>query len=163
MVRLSAEGCSQREVGKLLGVLQGCVGNFVRCNRGTGGTYQWRHGGRRSLITAQGDRELIRMVTDNRSTSAPRLSVEMFRRFWRRLSVRSFVKRLPVAGYQSRRPTGCSRLILGHRRRPRVCGKMHRRWDLRHWTHCVFNDEPCFTLFHNDGCVLCVAGNDRDW
>ena len=27
---------------------------------------------------------------------------------------------------------------------------MHKSWDLRHWRHCVFSDEPRFTLFHSD-------------
>ena len=91
------------------------------------------------------------MVRDNRFISAPRLCVEMIRRFRRRLSVRGIINRILAAGYWSSRPARCPRLTWDHRRHRRVCGRMHRISELRHWRHCVFSDESHFTLFHSDG------------
>ena len=109
-----------------------------------------RCGGLRNLNTARENIQFIRMVTDNRLISVPRLRVEMIRRFRRRLSVRSIVNRLLVVSYRSRCPARCPRLTLGHMRCCRMWGRMH-RWDLRHWRHCVFGDDSRFTLFHSDG------------
>ena len=79
-------------------VWQGCVSKILRRNRDTirphGRPHQWGHEGRRSLITAQEDKQLIWTVTDNCFISAPRLPVEVIRRFGRKLSVRRIVNRL---------------------------------------------------------------------
>ena len=99
--------------------------------------------GRVKVGGAWKNRQPIRMMRDHLFISAPCL------RFRRRLSVRNSVNRLLVAGYRSRRPARCHRLTFGHRRRRRGCGNMHRRWDLRHWRHCVFSGESRFTLFHS--------------
>ena len=105
-------------------------------------------------------RQLIRMVRDNRFISAPRQRVEIIRWFRRRLSVWSIVNWFLAAGYQSRSPAGCPRLTLDHRRRHRVCGRTHRRYDVRYWRHRAFSDKSRFTLFHSDGRarVLCRQG-----
>ena len=80
-IRLSAEGYSQREVKRMLGVSQGCISKILPRNRDTSQTYQWRRGGQRSLSAAREGRQLIRMIRDNRFISPPRLRVEMIRRF----------------------------------------------------------------------------------
>ena len=49
IARLSAEGYSQREVARMLGVSQGCVSKILRRNRDTGRPHQRWCGGRRSL------------------------------------------------------------------------------------------------------------------
>ena len=151
ILRLSAECYFQWEVANMLGVPQECVYKVLRPNRDIGRPHQWRRGGRRCLTTAREDRQLIRMVRDNRLISDPRLRVEMIRWFESRLSVWSFLNKLLAAGYMSRRPNGCPRLTLDHRRLRRAWGRMHRKWDLRHWRQCVFTDESRFTLFQSDG------------
>ena len=98
-IRLSAEGYSQWEVKRMLGVSQGCISKILPRNRDTSQTYQWRRGGQRSLSAAREGRQLIRMVRDNRFISPPR--VEMIRRFRSRLSIRSIVDKLLVASYRS--------------------------------------------------------------
>ena len=116
IVRLPAEVYSQREVARMLGVSQGCISNILRCKRITGRPHQRRHWGRRILTTAREDRQLVWMVRDKRSISAPRLSVAMIRRFRRRLPIQSIVNR-------SRHPARCDRLTLDHRGRGRVWGE----------------------------------------
>ena len=93
------------------------------------------------------------MVRTNRFISAPRLRMQMIRRFWRRMSVRTIRRRLLALGYWSRRPARCPRLALEHRRRRREWGRRHRVWDLRQWRHCIFSDESRFSLYHSDGRV----------
>ena len=63
------------------------------------------------------------------------------------VSVWSIVSRLLAAGYQSRHPARRPRLTLDHRRRRRVWGRSHRRWDLREWGHCVFSDGSLLIVF----------------
>ena len=79
--------------------------------------------------------------------------MQMIRRFGRRMSIRTIRRRLLAAGYWSRRPVGCPRLTLEHRRRRREWWRRHRVWDLRQWKHCIFSDESRFSLY-NDGRVL---------
>ena len=68
---------------------------------------------------------------------------------WEEVENRNIVNRLLAADYRSR----CPRLNLDHRWRRHVCGRTHRRWDLRHWRHCVFSDESRFMLFQSDDCA----------
>ena len=103
------------------------------------------------LTTAREDKQLIQMVRGNRLISAPHLCVEMIRWFGSSLSVWSFLNRLLAAGYMSRRPDGCPRLILDHRRLCRAWGRTHRKCHLRHLRQCVLTDESRFTLFQSDG------------
>ena len=93
------------------------------------------------------------MVKTNRFISAPRLRMQMIRRFGRRVSVRTIHRWLLATEYWSRRPARCPRLTLEHRRRRRGWGRRHRVWDLRQWRHCIFSDECRFSLYHSDGRV----------
>ena len=79
IVRLSAESYSQQEVVRMLVVSQRYASKILRRNRDTSRPHQRRRGGRRSLTTAQEDRQLIRMVRNNRFISAPRPPMEMIR------------------------------------------------------------------------------------
>jgi transposase len=153
IVRLSADGNSQREVARMLGVSQGCVSKILRRNRETGRPHQRKRGGSMKISTPREDRQLLRMVRTNRFISAPRLRMQMIRRFRRRMSVRTIRRRLLAAGYWSRRPARCPRLTLEHRRRRREWGRRHRVWDHRQWRHCIFSDESRFSLYHSDGRV----------
>ena len=107
---------------------------------------------RRSLTTAQEDRQLISMAKDNHFISPPLLHMEVIHWFRKRMSVQSMVNRLPSAGYRFKNPARCPWLNLDHRWRCRVWERTH-RWDLRHWTHCAFGDESRLTLFHSDACA----------
>ena len=120
IVRLSAEGYSQKEVARMLDVSQTCVSKILRRERDTGRPHPRRRGDRRSLTTTWEDRQLFLMVRDNCFISAPRLRVEMIRRFRRGLSVRSIVYRLLAAGCRSGRPAMCPRLTFDQRRHRRV-------------------------------------------
>ena len=93
------------------------------------------------------------MVRTNRFISAPRLRMQIIRRFGSRMSVRTIRRQLLAAGYWSRRPARCPRFTLEHRRRHREWGRRHRVWDLRQWRHCIFGDESRFSLYHSDGRV----------
>ena len=73
------------------------------------------------ISTPREDRQLLRMIRTNRFISAPRLWMQMIRRFGRRMSVRTIRRRLLAAGYWSRRPARCPRLTLEHRWRRREC------------------------------------------
>ena len=119
IVRLSADGNSQREVARMLGVSQGCTSKILRSNRETGRPHQRKRGGSVKISTPREERQLLRMVRTNRFISAPRLGMQMIRRFGRRMSVRTIRRRLLAAGYWSRRPSICPRLTLEHRRRRR--------------------------------------------
>ena len=151
IVRLSADCNFQREVARMLGVSQGCRSKFLRRNRETGRPHQGRRGGSMKISTPREDRQLLRMVRINRSISAPRLRMQMIRRFGRRISVQTIRRRLLAARYWSRRPARCPRLILEHRRRRREWMRRHKVCDLRQWRHCIFSDESRFSLYHSDG------------
>ena len=137
----------------MLGVSQSCISKILRCNRETGRLQQWKRGGSMKIFTPWEDRQLLRMVRTNRFILAPRLRMQMIRRFGRQMSVRAIQRRLLSAGYWSRRPSRCPRLTLEHRRRRHEWGRRHRVWDLRQWRHCIFNDESRFSLYHSDGRV----------
>ena len=141
----------QWEVANMLGVPQECVCKALRHNRDIDRPHQRRRRNRGCLTTAREDKQLIQMVRGNRLISAPRLCVEMIRWFGSSLSVWSFLNRLLAAGSMSRRPDGCPRLTLGHRRLRRAWGRTHRKWHLRHWRQCFLTDESRFTLFQSDG------------
>ena len=126
MVRLSADDNSQPEQARMLGVSQGCISKILQCNWETGRPHQRKHGGLVKISTSREDRQLLRMVRMNRFISAPRLQIQMIRRFGRRMSVRIIPRWLLVNGYWSRRPARCPRLILEHRRRHRELGRRHR-------------------------------------
>ena len=148
-----ADGNSQREVVRILGVSQRCISKLLRCNRETGRSHQRKRGGSMKISTQREDRQLLQMVRTHCFISAPRLRMQMIRRFGRRLSVRTIRRRLLIAGYWSRRPAICPRLTLEHRRRRRGWGRRHRVRDLKQWRHCVFSDESRFSLYHSDGRV----------
>ena len=141
IVRLSADGNSKWEEARMLRVSQGCIRKILRCNRETGRPHQRTRGGLMKISTPREDYQLLRMVRTNNFNSAPRLRMQMIRRFGRRMSVRTIRRRLLAAEYWSRRPARCPRLTLEHRRRRRVWGRRHRVWDLRQWRHCIFSDE----------------------
>ena len=124
---------SEKHMATILGVSQWCISKILRHNRNKHCSATlveaWRS--EESDHSLREDRQLIRMVRDNRFISAPRLCVGMIRRFQRSLSVGGVIHRLLAAVYQSRRPFRCLTLTLDHR----VChvlGKTDRRWDLRH-------------------------------
>ena len=83
--RFLADGNSQREVARMLGVSQGCISKILRPNRETGRPYQRKRGGLMKVCTPWEDRQLLRMVRMNRFISAPRLRMLMIRRFGRRI------------------------------------------------------------------------------
>ena len=131
IVSMSAEGNSQREVARMLGISRGFIRKILRRKRETGRPHQRKRGGLLKISTPREDRQLLRMVRTNRFISAPRLRMQMIRRFGRRMPVRTIRRRLLTAGYWSRRPARCPRLTLEHRRRRREWGRRHRVWDLR--------------------------------
>ena len=154
IVRLLANGNFQREVARILGVSQGCICKILRRNRETGRPHQRKCGRSMKISTPREDHQLLRMVKMNCFITAPRLRMQMIRRFGRQMSVRTIRRRLLAAEYWSRRPARCPRLTLEHRRRrPPWVGRRHRMWDLRQWRHCIFSDESRFSLYHSDGAV----------
>ena len=88
-----------REVARMLGVSQGCISKILRRNWETGRSHQRKRGGSMKISTPREDRQLLRMVRTNRFISAPRLRMQMIRRFGRRMSVRIIRRRLLAAGY----------------------------------------------------------------
>jgi len=153
IVRLSADGNSQREVARMLGVSQGCVSKILTQPRDWPTTSEeaWRfdenlHATGKPSTAPNGQNEPLLI-------SAPRLRMQMIRLFRRRMSVRTIRRRLLAAGYWSRRPARCPRLTLEHRRRRREWGRRHRVWYHRQWRHCIFSDESRFSLYHSDGRV----------
>ena len=151
IAKLSVDGNSQREVARVLGVCQGCISKILRRNRETGRPHQRKRGGSMKISTPREDRQLLQMISTNRFISAPRLRMQMIRRFGSQMSVRTIRRQFLAAGYWSRRPARCPRLTLEHRRRRREWGRRHRVWDLRQWRHCIFSDESRFSLYHSDG------------
>ena len=153
IVRLLADGNSQREVSRMLGVSEGCISKILWRNRETGQPHQRRGGGLMKISMPWEHCQLLWMVRMNYFISAPRLRKQMISWFGRRMSVRTIWRRLLAAGYWSRRPARCPRLTLERRRRRREWGRWHRTWDLRQWRHCVSSDEFQFSLYHSDGRV----------
>ena len=66
IVRLSADGNSQREVARMLGLSQGCISKNLRLNRETGRPHQRKRGGSMKISTPREDRQLLRMIRMNR-------------------------------------------------------------------------------------------------
>ena len=153
IVMLLANGKSQREVARMLGVSQRCIRKILRRNRETGRPQQRKHGGLMKISTSPEDRRLLRMVKMNDFVSAPRLRMQMIHRFGRRMSVQAIQRQFLAARYWSRRPARCPRLTLEHRRRRREWERGHITWDLRQWRHCILSDEFRFSLYHSDGRV----------
>ena len=56
IVRLSADGNSQREVARMLGVSQGCISKILRRNRKTGRQHHGKRGGSMKISTPWEDR-----------------------------------------------------------------------------------------------------------
>ena len=150
IVRLSADSNSQREVARMLRVSQGCINKFLLRNRETGRPLQMKHGGSMKISAPREDRQLLRIVTTNRFISAPRLRMQMIRRFGMRISVRTIRRRLLAPGYWYRRPANGPKLTLEHRLRRREWGRRHRVGDLKRWRHCIFSDESRLSLYHTD-------------
>ena len=153
MVRLSADGNSQGEVARTLGVSQGCISKILRHNWETGRPHQRKRGGSMKISTPMEDHQLLRMVRTNCYISTLRLRMQRIRPFGRRMSVRTIRRQLLATRYWSQRPARCSRLTLEHRRRRREWGRRHTVRDLRQRRHCIFCDESRFSLYHSDGRV----------
>ena len=66
IVRLSADGNSQREVARMLGVSQGCINKILGRNRDTGRPHQRKRGGSMKISKPREDHQLHRMVRKNR-------------------------------------------------------------------------------------------------
>ena len=161
-VRLSADGNSQQEVARMLGVSQGRISKILLCNRETGRPHQRKRGGSMKISTPREDHQLLRMVRTNHFISASRLRMQMICRFGRRMSGRTIQRWLLAAGYWSWRPGRYPKLTLEYRRRRREWGTRHRMWDLRQWRHCIFSDETRFSLYHSDGWVqVCHRQGER--
>ena len=146
IVRFSADGNSQQEVARMLGVSPRMhKQNFAIQPRDWPTTSEeaWRFD---ENLHATGR---LSTVTTNRFILAPRLRMQMIRRFGRQMSVRTIQRWILAAGYWFRRPARCPRLTLEHRRRRREWGRRHRVWDLRQWRHCVFSDKSWFSLYYS--------------
>ena len=126
IVRLLADGTSQQEVARMLGVSQGCIRKILRCNRENGRPHQRKRGGWMKISTPGEDRQLRQMVRTNRFMSAPRLQMQMIRRFGRRMSVRTI--RVLVS-------------LWSRRVGPQTMETMYHQWRAR------------FSLYHSDGRV----------
>ena len=81
IVRLLADGTSQQEVARMLGVFQGCIQKILRCNRETGRPHQRKRGASMKISTPREDPQPLQMVRTNRFMSARRLQMQMIRRF----------------------------------------------------------------------------------
>ena len=149
IVRLSADGNSQREVARMLGVSQRCISKILRCNRETGQPHQRKRGGSMKISTPREDRQLLQMFRTNRFISAPRLRMQMICRFGRRMSVWTIQRRLLATGYWSR-------FTLEHRQRHRELGVEAQ--SVGQWRHCNFSDESRSSLYHSDGRVQVPRG-----
>ena len=130
-----------------------CISKILWRNRETSQPQQRKRGGSMKISTALEDRQLLRIVRTNRFISAPRLLIQMIHWIGRRMSVRTFRRRLLATRYWSQRPARCPRLIFEHRLRRREWGKRHKVWGLRQWIYCIFSDESRFSLYHSDGRV----------
>ena len=145
IVRL-ANGYSQQKVARMLGVSEWCICKILRGSRETGRPHQRKRGDTMEIFTPREDHQLLRMVRMDSFISAPRLLMQMIRRFGRRMSVRTIWRRLLATGYWSRRPAKCPRLTLEHRQHRREWERRHTVWDLRQWRHCIFSDESRLSL-----------------
>ena len=146
-----ADGNSQWEVARMLGVSQWCISKMLRRYRETGRPHQRKHGGSMKIFTPREDRQLLWMVRMNHLISALRLRMQIVRRFGRRMSVWTIRRRLLATRYWSLRPARCPRLTLEHKRRHCEWERRHIVWDLRQWRHCIFSDESRFSLYHSEG------------
>ena len=144
IVRLSADGNSQREVARILEASQGCISKILRHNRETVQPPGRKRGGTMKISTLGEDCQLLQMVRTNR------LRMQMIRQVGRLMSVRTIQRRLLAAGYWLRCPAICPRLTLEHRRRRHEWERRHRVWELRQWRHCIFSVESRFSLYHSD-------------
>ena len=152
IVRLSADGNSQREVARMLGMSQGYISKILQRNRETCRPNQRKRGGSMKFSTPWEDRQLLRMVRTNHFISAPRLQMQMIHRFGRRVSVRTIRRWILTTGYWSRRTAKCPRLTFEHR---------WRRHERARSTECgtsdngdtIFSDESRFSQYHSDGWV----------
>ena len=151
--RLSADGNSQREVARMLGVSQGCISKILRRNRETADhirgsmEVRWKSSRHGKIVNCSewSDRTaLSRLLVCECRWSADlggRCQFEPFKRW------------LLATGYWSQHPARCPRLTLEHRRRRREWGRRHKVWDPRQWRDCIFSDESQFSLYHSDGRV----------
>ena len=59
IVSSSADGNSQRDVARMLGVSQGCISKILRRNRDTGRPHHRKRGGTMKISTPREDRQLL--------------------------------------------------------------------------------------------------------
>ena len=130
IVKLCADGNCQREVARMLGMSQGCIRKILATqprDRPTTSAEVWRFN--ENFHAMEEDCQLLRIVNMNRFISAPRLRMQMIRRFGRQMSVGTIRRWVLGTGYWSRRPARFPRLTLEHRRRCRGWGRRHIVWD----------------------------------
>ena len=157
IVRLSADGNSQWEVDRMLGVSQGSISKILWRNRETGQPHQRMRAGSIIISKPNEEHQPLQMVRTNSFISALYLRMQMIHQFGRRMSVRTIWRWLLAAGYSSRCPARCPRLTLEHRRRRHEWGRRHSVWDFRQWRHCIFSDKSRFSLYHSNGSRCAVS------
>ena len=163
IVRLSADGNSQRDVARMLEVSQGCISKILPRNWETGRPHQRKWWGSMKISTPREDCQLLWMGKTNRFISAHLLRMQMNHRFRRWMSLQTIQRRLLAAGYRFWHSARCPGLTLEHRQRDHEWGRRHRVWDLRQWRHCIFSDESRFsytTVLVGSGCPI---GKGRGW
>ena len=89
IVRLLADGNSQRKVAKMLVVSQRCMSKILPCNWKTGRPHQKQRGGLMKISTPREDRQLLQMVRTSHFISAPRPQMQTIRWFGRPMPVQT--------------------------------------------------------------------------
>ena len=95
------------------------------------------------------DHALLRIMKRNSFLSAS-IKVELIIQTWRPVCVHTIQGRLVAAGYCSRHPDRCLRLIPNHHRR-RMLAHKHHNWNRQHWSHVLFADESIVSLYNCNG------------
>ena len=148
---LAHEGIKQGAIAAHVGLTRATVNRILKRHAATGSLVPGKSSGAPRKTTPRQDRELLRMVRQDRFLSARALTAQMRNLYGMRAGRTTVNNRLLSRGYRAYSPTTKPLLTANHRRLRLEWAQRWRNLTVAHWQHGIFGDESRFHLYLVNG------------
>ena len=148
---LAREGINQGAIAAHVGLTRATVNRILKRHAATGSLVTGKSSGAPRKATPRQDRALLRMVRQDRFSSARALTARMRNLYGIRAGRTTVNNRLLSRGYRAYRPTTKPLLTANHRRLRLEWAQRWRNLTVAHWQHVIFGAESRFQLYPVDG------------
>lgn len=163
ILKLKNDGLTNCKIGELIGVHHSTVSKFLIRFRDRGSVENKARSGRKKIVTARGDRVILRAVKINRREQLTNLTNIVNEKLPQKISARTVRRRLKFYGFNRRKVRKTITISPANRRgRVNWCrGKL--AWTVgRHWKKVIFSDETQVVV-GQDGQVYVWRKADEVW